>query len=737
MSLRPFALPILLVWLAGAAPAALPSIEDQTADMTAYDGFIPFYWDAASGKIWLKIARFDEDFIYVNWLSRGLGSNPVGLDRGQLGDTRIVRFERIGPKVLLKQPNLRYRALTNDPNERRAVEESFAESVLWGAKIEAESGSAVLVDATDFLLRDAHGVVQQLKDAGQGDFKLDSNRSAFVLDRTKAFPQNSEFEALLTFESASPGRRVIETTPTPGAVTLHLHHSFVAAPPPGYKPREFDPRSGSFGIEFADYATPIDQPLEKRWINRHRLAKKDPSAAISDPVEPIVYYLDPGAPEPVRSALLEGARWWNQAFEAAGYRNAFQVEMLPDGADPLDVRYNVINWVHRSTRGWSYGGSVADPRTGEVLKGVVTLGSLRVRQDRLLFEGLEPRFPDMASCAAGAGPTPEALAAVAGDFGPVDVSLARLRQLAAHEVGHTLGFSHNFAASSYNRGSVMDYPAPLVKITAGGDLDLSDAYDVNIGEWDKIAVRYAYSDFPAGTDEKAELDKIVHEGIDKGYLFISDADSRPLGAPHPLSSLWDNGSDPVAALEHTMQVRKIALEKFGEQSIAVGRPMSDLALTLAPLYLHHRYQVEATAKSVGGFMFSYAVRGDGRTPVEAVPADRQRAALEAVLATLSVEALTLPPRLLELIPPPAHGYDPNEEALPSRAGRGFDPLAAARVAAQITVAALLEPTRADRLEEFHARDANLSGPRRGGRPLARSDVVRADARRLLGRGRPR
>ncbi len=699
---------ILLVALPSAAAEPV-SIAEKTAAMQRFDGFLPFYWDSASGKIWLQIDRFDQDLIYVNWLSRGLGSNPVGLDRAQLGDARMVRFERIGPKVLLKQPNLRYRALTDDPHERRAVEESFAQSVLWGTEIEAESNGAALVDATDFLLRDAHGVASRLKARGQGDFKLDPKRSAIVLERTKAFPQNSEFEAMLTFEGDRPGARVVETTPTPEAVTLHLHHSFVSAPPSGYRPRLHDPRSGSSSIVFADYATALDAPLETRWMRRHRLAKRDPGAAVSEPVEPIVYYLDPGAPEPVRSALLEGARWWNDAFDAAGYRNAFRVELLPEGADPLDVRYNVINWVHRSTRGWSYGGSVLDPRTGEIIKGVVTLGSLRVRQDRLLFEGLQPQFEVIASCAAAAGPAAEALAAVAGDFGPVDVSLARLRQLSAHEVGHTLGFSHNFASSSYGRESVMDYPAPLVEITPEGDLDLSQAYGVGIGEWDKIAVRYAYTDFPAGADEPAELDKIIREAIDKDLLFLSDADSRPLGAPHPLSSLWDNGPDPVAALGSAMQVRKIALEKFSAQSIDVGRPMSELALTLAPLYLHHRYQVEATAKTLGGFEFSYAVRGDGRTPVTLVPPERQRAALGALLETLSAEALTLTPRLLELLPPPAHGYAPSAEALPSRSGRAFDPLAAAAVAAKGTVDALLEPTRGARLEEFHARDASFPG----------------------------
>ncbi len=669
------ALAALLGPLQAAEP---PSFAEKTQGMKAHEGYFDFYWDAKEGKIWLAIERFDDDFLYVNWLSRGLGSNPVGLDRAQLGGTRVVRFERVGPKILLKEPNLRYRAVTDDRDEVRAVEESFAASVLWGAKVEAEGDGKVLVDATPFLVRDSQGVVERLKSGNEGDYQLDDSRSTVLLDRTRAFPRNSEFEALLTFAGTKPGGNVRETAPTAEAVSLQVHHSFIQLPPAGYQPRKFDPRAGGIPLTFADYAAALDQPIEKRWVRRHRLQKKNPNAAKSEAVEPIVYYLDRGAPEPVRQALLDGARWWNEAFEAAGYTNAFQVELLPDGADPLDVRYNVINWVHRSTRGWSYGASVVDPRTGEILKGVVTLGSLRVRQDRLLFEGL-------------------------ASLSPVDLALARIRQLSAHEVGHTLGFAHNFASSSFGNESVMDYPAPLVQIDDNGDLDFSQAYGVGIGEWDKITVRYAYSDFPDAADEAAELTKIMDEAIDRGMLFISDADARPLGAVHPLASLWDNGADPVAALRQTMEVRRIALEKFGEASIPEGAPMSNLALTLTPLYLHHRYQVEATAKTLGGMEFRYGLRGDSQTATEVVPAARQRDALAALLETLDPKALALPDEILALIPPPAYGYNDQREAFKSRAGRFFDPLAAASVAADITVAVLLEPTRAARLVDIHSR----------------------------------
>ncbi len=715
----------------------LPSIAEKTKDLERVDGYFSFYWDPAEGKIWLEIPRLGEEFLYVESLATGLGSNPVGLDRGQLGGEHVVRFERIGPKVLLKQRNLRFRALSNDPLERRAVEQSFAESVLWGAKVEAESEDAVLVDATDFLLRDAHDVVGTLRQSNQGDFSLDDMRSAMYLPRCKAFPENTEFEATLTFTSRNPGRYVRQTSPTPQAVTLRQHHSFIKLPDDDYQPRKFDPRNSSFGISFADYATPIDQPLEKRWISRHRLEKKDPQAEVSEAVEPIVYYVDPGAPQPIRDALIEGAGWWNQAFEAAGFRDAFQVRVLPADADPMDVRYNVIQWVHRSTRGWSYGGAVTDPRTGEIIKGHVTLGSLRVRQDRTLFEGLQGLATASGHPAEGIGPGGTLLNPVAATHGhvdgmccglggipeeaylaeldaqlqPVDVALARIRQLSAHEVGHTLGFSHNFAASTYgDRASVMDYPAPRVKITAAGDFDLSDAYGVGIGAWDKFSVRYAYSQFPPGADEDAELEKLVQSAVQQGLRYISDGDARPSGAAHPLANLWDDGTDPVSALQHEMRVRRIALDRFDAKNVPTGQALSELELSLVPVYLHHRYQVDATAKMLGGAEYTYAVRGDGQTPVSPIPADRQRAALQALLATLDPAELVIPAEVVSAIPPAPYSLLNDEERFPGQKGLMFDPHAAARVAADMTLGNVLQPERATRLAAQSRQASSGNGP---------------------------
>lgn len=698
MSLRSWlgrGLPIAALLVVGPGPLAaqLPTIAEKTRGLERIDGFVPLYWDAATGKLWLEISRLGEEILYVSSLPAGVGSNDIGLDRGQLGGERVVRFDRIGPKLLMVQPNYGYRAITDNPDERRAVEQAFAQSVLWGFKVEAESNGAVLVDGTDFVLRDAHDVVGTMRRTGQGTFRLDGSRSALYLPRTKGFPRNSEIEATLTFLTDNPGRWVRDVAPTPEAVTVRQHHSFVALPEPGYRPRESDPRAGYFGISYFDYATPIHQPIEKRFISRHRLQKKDPAAAMSDPVTPIVYYLDRGTPEPIRSALLDGARWWNQAFEAAGYRNAFRVEMMPEGADPMDVRYNVIQWIHRSTRGWSYGATVTDPRTGEIIKGHVSLGSLRVRQDLLLAQGLIAPY-------------------VRGDERPTraeEMALARIRQLSAHEVGHTLGIQHNYISSAQRRASVMDYPHPVVKLAADGSIDLTDAYTNEIGEWDKEAVKYGYQDFPTGTDEKAALGRLIESARARGLTFLTDQDARPAGSAHPTTHLWDNGADAAAELDRMMKVRQAALARFGDAAIPAGAPMATLEEVLVPLYLHHRYQVEAAAKVIGGQWYDYAMRGDGTDPIRAVPAAQQLAALGAILATLDPAALALPRGILARIPPRPVTYGPHRELFDRSTGLVFDAISPAAAAADISTQFLLNPERAARLVQQRALDPAQPG----------------------------
>ncbi|HVE58665.1 MAG TPA: zinc-dependent metalloprotease, partial [Pyrinomonadaceae bacterium] len=685
------------------------SFDKRTDKLQKIDGFMPLYWDAKNGKMFLEIARFNREFLYQVSLPAGLGSNPIGLDRGQLGRTFVVYFERVGQKVLLVQPNYRYRALSNDDAERKAVADSFARSVIYGFKVEAEKDDKVLVDATAFLMRDAHGVADRLRQSKQGNYRVDDLRSAFYLERTKGFPKNTEVETTLTLAGEEPGRLVGSVTPTANSVTVREHHSFVELPDNNYKPRKFDPRVNAFGITFYDYASPFTEAIEKRWISRHRLEKKDPNAPVSEAVEPIIYYVDNGAPEPIRSALVEGASWWNQAFEAAGFKNAFQVRVLPKDADPMDIRYNMINWVHRSTRGWSYGSSVVDPRTGEIIKGNVSLGSLRIRQDFMLGTGLIPAFAstdENGFCAFGDSPELSYLASDEKDS--AEMSLARIRQLAAHEVGHTLGFAHNFAASSYGRGSVMDYPAPLVEIK-NGKLDLSQAYAVGIGSFDKYSVKFAYSQCPANTNEAAELEKIIAQGTADGMLYISDSDARGMGTAHPLASIWDNGSDPVAYLRFEMDVRRIGLSSFGLSSIPKGTPLSELEAKLIPLYLHHRYQLVSALKSVGGMYFTYAVKTEsGISPNkyrEIVAPERQREALNAVLDTIKPEELAMPDNILKLLPPRADGFeDGTGEYFQKRTDPVFDSIGAAVIAADLAVSGLLEPTRAARMIEFNAQD---------------------------------
>jgi hypothetical protein len=668
-----------------------PSIAEKTAGMQKFPGYFPFYWDAKAGKIWLEIDKWNSEFLYVESLPAGIGSNDIGLDRGQLGQAFIVRFERTGPKVLLIASNYGYRANSNNADERRAVKDAFAESTLWGFEVAAEEGSHALVDATAFYLRDVHGIPGTLQRGQQGQFRLDPTRSAFYLANTKNFPKNTEVETTLTFTSeGDAGPQVRSVTPNAQAITVREHVSFVELPPPGFKPRASDPRAGFFGIQYMDFATPISEPITKRYIAHHRLQKKDPTAAISEPVKPIVYYVDRGAPEPVRSALIEGASWWNQAFEAAGYRDAFRVEVMPADADPMDVRYNVIQWVHRSTRGWSYGSSLTDPRTGEIIQGRVSLGSLRDRQDFLIAEGLLAPY----------GKDKSQVAKIMES-----IVLARLRQLSAHEVGHTLGLQHNFAASITNRASVMDYPAPLVKLGADGLPDISEAYARGIGEWDKVAIAYGYQDFPAGTDERAALDRILSDAFRRGLMFLTDQDARPAGASSSVAHLWDNGANVIDGLANLMKVRAVALGRFGENNIREGAPMATLEDVLVPLYMGHRYQVEAVAKLIGGEDYTFSVRGKGDASPQIIAPDEQKRALYAVLATLKPEALALPESLLRLIPPRPPGYPRTREDFRIRTSPAFDALAPAEAYANHVSDFLFNPERAARIVEFHARDA--------------------------------
>jgi len=670
------------------AQSVVSPIESKVLGMKKYAGYIEFYFDEKQDKVFLVIDKLDSEFLYVQGLTAGIGSNDIGLDRNQIGRERIVKFERRGPKLFLIEPNSFYRATSDNPAERKAVDQSFAQSILWGFPMVAEDGNKILVEATEFFMQDIHGVANSLKEMEQGNYSLDRSRCAFYSERIKNFPQNSEFEVTLTFTGEAIGEYIKSVVPTPNSVTVRQHHSFVQLPDSNFKPRKFDPRSGYYNLSHYDYATPIDEPIEKRFITRHRLEKKNPASTLSEPVEPIIYYMDPGAPEPIRSALMEGTRWWNQAFEAAGYKDAFRVELLPEDADPMDVRYNLINWVHRSTRGWSYGGGVTDPRTGEIIKGHVVLGSLRVRQDYLIAEGL------LAPYEVGKPVSKEM----------EQLALNRLKQLAAHEVGHTLGLAHAYSSSTEGRSSVMDYPQPLAKLI-NGKVDLSEAYDDKIGEWDKVAIAFGYQDFPDGANEEKELNDIIQNSFKKGLTFLSDQDARPMGSAHPFTHLWDNGKDAAEELNRMLEVRAVVLNNFGEKNVKPGMPMAVLEEALVPMYFYHRYQTEAAAKLIGGLNYRYALRGDGQVVTEFVSAEQQQKALDVLMKTVSPTNLLLRENLLKIIPPRPLGYDRHREVIKIRTELTFDALSMAETAADMTFSLILHPARAARLVEYHARDA--------------------------------
>lgn len=666
---------------------------EKSNNFQKFSGLFDFQYDEKTDKIYLEVADLDKEFLYVSSLSSGIGSNDIGLDRGQLGSTQLVFFRKAGNKLLLIQPNMDFRALTDNALEKKSVEQAFAKSVLFGFKIEDESKGKYIIDITDFLMQDTHGVIGRLKRTKQGSYSLDKSKSAMSMERTKAFPKNIEMDITLTFKGDAKGANIRSVAPNAKLVTVAQHHSFIELPDNGYEQREFDPRSGASPFTYYDYATPVESPILKRFIRRHRLEKKDPTAAVSEAVEPIIYYLDNGTPEPVRSALLEGGRWWNQAFEAIGYKDAFQVKILPDAADPLDVRYNVIQWVHRSTRGWSYGASVSDPRTGEIMKGHVSLGSLRIRQDFLIAQALMNK----------------PYAELDDNHQPMlDIAIARIRQLSAHEIGHTLGFAHNYAASTTNKASVMDYPHPQFSVKDGA-IDFSNAYAVGIGDWDKVSVAYSYETFPEGANEKQGLNKILDKAKTDGLRFITDQDARPQGSAHVLAHLWDNGKSVSEELDAMLNVRKTAINNFSIDNIPTNQPNSVLEDVFVPLYFFHRYQTEAVAKVVGGLEYNYTVKGDGQETVRVADKSMQEKALKSILKTLDASVIAIPKEKLSLFPPRAFGYARTRESINGKTGVSFDALSAAETAADMTLGLLLHPERASRLIQQKATNPSNLG----------------------------
>ena len=644
-----------------------------------FTGFFDFYYEPSSDKILLEVDKIDYEFLYVPSLSSGIGSNDIGLDRGQLGRERIVKFIKRGNKLLLIEPNSYYRSSSNNQNEIRSIEQAFAKSILYGFEIKDHQNDIFTIDFTPFLLEDRHGVAERLRRTGQGNYSVNKSSSAIELSNTKGFPNNIEFESLLTFSGKSEGKWIQSVAPDSNNVTVIQHHSFVKLPDDNYKPRSFDPRSGAISVSYMDYSSPIDEKILKKNIIRHRLEKKFPENEKSEAIRPIVYYLDPGTPEPIRSALIDGAMWWNEAFESIGFIDAFQVKILPENADPMDCRYNVIQWVHRSTRGWSYGSNVSDPRTGEIIKGHVSLGSLRVRQDYLIAQSLIQN-PYLAE----------------NKKKVLEMSLARIRQLSAHEVGHTLGFAHNFSSSTKQRSSVMDYPHPLIKIK-DDKINLDSAYAVGIGDWDKISVAYSYSEFKKNQNEKNELNKILDKSYDDGYRFITDYDARSVGGAHVNAHLWDNSEDVTSGLDEIIKIRQKAIINFSENNISVGSTYSELEDAFVPIYFLHRYQTEAVVKLIGGLDYNYSLVGDGQLVVKTLDHETQLNALKSVLSTLDENFLTIPTEKLKLFPPRAYGFPRTRESFNSQMGVAFDPISAASTSSDMTLSLLLNHERLNRV----------------------------------------
>jgi hypothetical protein len=673
---------------------AAQTIGKRTEGLEPMQGFLSLHWDEAAGRLLLELSRLGEEMLYLRSLATGIGSVDVGLDRGTIAGSALVEFHRVGPKVLLVQKNLGFRSTAEDLHLARSVEESFAESVLASFPVEAEEDGRVLIDATKFFLRDATGVAQALKNASLGDFKLDEERSALYPAHTKAFPQNTELEALLTFAGENVSSRLRPLLPDGRSLSVRQHHSFVALPEPGFRARVLDPRVGFGSLSFKDYGAAFDEPMEKHWVRRWRLEKKDPAAAVSEPVKPIVYYLDRGIPEPVRSAMREGALWWNEAFEAAGFRNAFQVLDLPEDADPMDVRYSVIQWVHRAERGWSIGATFSDPRTGEIICGKPRMDSHRVRTVHSYWSAAVPPVTDEA-CEAGIDPS----GLLALNLGAIEdeesLMLQRQALLTAHEVGHTLGLPHNFSASLYDRGSVMEYVTPRIAFGPDGKVDFSQAYRHGLGAWDIHAIRWAYAPF-SEDEEEAALAGLVEEGLRDGILFLPTSDPR--------WNPYDDGADPVSYLRDAFEQRqKLLWEVFGPQLLKKGEAVANLDQRLSYVYFFHRFAIESAVKYVGGMEHTNAFVGDGQTPTAIIEPERQREALTLLLDCLEPTALDIPEEVLVNLPPPPFGSSPGYDAAKTRAGYAFDQLAAARALTGMIVESLLEGERLARVAAFAAR----------------------------------
>ena len=664
----------------------------------AAEEMLPLQYEEDTGRVLLEVRELDAPLIYANNLAAGLGTSGPLLDRGQMGNEMLVRFERRGAKVLLVEENTDHRALSDNEALQRSVDESFARSVLAAFEIEEERDGALVVDATDFFLTDVFDIKRRIEGAEMGRPSLDADRSYIEPEYTAAFPENSEIRAALTFAVDEPSSELQTHTPDGRSVTLEQQHSFLALPDEEYEPREFHPRAGIFPHVFFDFAQGHDTDYRQRWLWRWRLVPSDKEAYLDgelvEPEEPIVFYMDPAIPEPYRSTFIEGGLWWNDVFEAAGFKDAFRIEELPEDADPMDARYNMIHWVHRRERGPSIGPSHKDPRTGEIINSIVRMDSFRSLVNHDIWMGFRP--------AAG----PDGLA-----LDSERMAMDRRLQHTAHEIGHALGLAHNFIAATHERASVMDYPVPLVRLDEDGYLDISEAYEPGPGAHDELAVRYAYTWFPDEEAEREGLAEIMEDAKDEGLRFITGGDAQPDGS-FPDATVWVEGEDMLSALERTLGVRSALVEAFDERALDEGEPFSFLDKRFAHVYFHHRTALEGVIKYLGGMEFAYALKGEDLSPTRRIPPEEQEQALERVLETLEPDHLRVPGAVADLIPPRPFGWDwQGEDPLfDDDAGAAFDPLFAAHSLAQETVDGVLHPERVNRMVSYHARDADFPGP---------------------------